>query len=428
MEHIISCTWVFIELLTCMTFLGAFLTRKNGRLFQISVFLIAWAICSLLVCLNLAGFGKQFWTIAVTTAASFLLHRGSWIKHILLIALCFAFSGVIDIAMGYGACALLNISYSEFVWKKLLYITVATTAKLIELFLSYIFWKARGKEGKLSIKREWLLLTVLFPAVSLLMMIVIFVLFQDRKDLTYGVIIFSIILAVANIAILYLIHLMENRSRNDYQIAIMNQQMEIQTKNIVALEKSYRMQRKASHEFSRHMQTISDLLALQHYNEVNRYIQELQTSRVVQVFAVRTNHTILDALLNQKYQAAIENNIQMMFSVNDLSSVNIPTSELVVIFSNLLDNAIEACEKLSAERIIRCSIHASESLFISIRNTSDPVIISNGTIETSKESKLDHGYGLTSVCRILSNLRAEYTFEYKDGWFQFAAEIPLLNT
>jgi sensor histidine kinase regulating citrate/malate metabolism len=48
-------------------------------------------------------------------------------------------------------------------------------------------------------------------------------------------------------------------------------------------------------------------------------------------------------VLNQKYQQAQEHDIDVQMQVNDLSSVSIYTDHLVVLLSNLLDNAIEAC-------------------------------------------------------------------------------------
>lgn len=406
-------------------FLRAFFTSSKDRTQQIVILLSAWVVCSIVVAIKLAGFGKQFWTIAVTIGVSFLLYRGSWIKHILLVTLCFAFNGVIDMAMGYGVCAILRISYSEFVWKKLLYITVATTAKLIEMFLAYLLWRIRQKEGRFSVRKKWLLLTSLFPAVSLLMLVVLFVMLQDQKDLSLGACIFSAVLAAANVGVLYLIHVMERRTKEEQQLVLISQQAEIQTKNIIALEKSYRAQRKASHEFLHHMQIIADLLDRDEYAEVRGYVHELRNTHSSRIFAVNTHHPILDALLNQKYQLANEQNTQMEFVVNDLSAVTIPTSELVVMFSNLLDNAIEACGKVETDRIIRCTIIASDSLYISIRNTSLPVTIIDGKIETTKESNLDHGFGLPSIMHILDNLQAEYDFQFLDGWFQFVAEIPL---
>ena len=48
----------------------------------------------------------------------------------------------------------------------------------------------------------------------------------------------------------------------------------------------------------------------------------------------------------------------------------------------------------------------------------------DGKIPTSKEDSLSHGFGLRSVTYVLDKLDAEYTFDYDEGWFHFAAEIP----
>ena len=205
----------------------------------------------------------------------------------------------------------------------------------------------------------------------------------------------------------------------------MNQQMEIQTESILALEKSYRSQRAVTHEFQNQLQTISNLLSGGKYEDVQDYLHQLQEAHVTRVLAVNTHHPIMDAILNQKYQLAVENKIDIQIQVNDLSGIRIPTNSLVVLFSNLLDNAIEACQRLPDHRAIRCSIIASDVLYISIRNTSQSVCITDGLIQTSKASKAEHGFGLLSIKRILEEQNAEYAFQYENDWFHFAAEIPI---
>ena len=96
-----------------------------------------------------------------------------------------------------------------------------------------------------------------------------------------------------------------------------------------------------------------------------------------------------------------------------------------MLLSNLLDNAVEACLRYEGERIIQCSLLATDSLYISMRNTSVPVEIKNNYIPTSKEPKEDHGYGLAHVDLILKQMQAEYILSYENGWFEFASEIPL---
>ena len=95
-----------------------------------------------------------------------------------------------------------------------------------------------------------------------------------------------------------------------------------------------------------------------------------------------------------------------------------------MLLSNLLDNAIEACQKLEDDKEIVCSILKEDNMYISIRNTSAPVTILHGEIPTTKQNGAEHGYGLQAVKYILNQFEAEYTFAYYDGWFQFVAEIP----
>lgn len=123
------------------------------------------------------------------------------------------------------------------------------------------------------------------------------------------------------------------------------------------------------------------------YETAHEYLDQLQGSRTGHLFTVNSHHPVIDVILNEKYQLATENNIKMHIKVNDLSKVSISTDAIVVLLSNLLDNAIEACQRIDRRGEILCSIVQEESLYISIRNTSDPVSIVNGMIVTSKLQK-----------------------------------------
>ena len=203
----------------------------------------------------------------------------------------------------------------------------------------------------------------------------------------------------------------------------LRQHMELQRESMAALEQSYRMQRKSAHEFEHHMQVLRDLLDRGEAAAAQDYLDRLKKSRSAHVMRVSSNHPVVDVILNQKYQTARESGIGMQIQVNDLSALTVPTDSLVVVLTNLLDNAIEACRRLDGYREIFCRILYDDGLYISIRNTSAPVQITDGKIPTSKQDSLSHGFGLMSVSYVLDQLEAEYTFGYDEGWFHFAAEI-----
>ncbi len=209
----------------------------------------------------------------------------------------------------------------------------------------------------------------------------------------------------------------------DRDMLLLRQHMEMQQENMNALEQNYRVQRKSAHEFEHHIQVIRDLLDRDQVDAVREYVESLKKNRSICVYSVNSGHPVIDVILNQKYQTARENEIKMQIQVNDLSSLTIPTDSLVVVLTNLLDNAIKACRRIDGYREIIGRLLYHDGLYISIRNTSEAVRIVDGKIPTSKEDSLSHGFGLMSVTYVLDRLGAEYTFGYEDGWFNFAAEI-----
>ena len=112
--------------------------------------------------------------------------------------------------------------------------------------------------------------------------------------------------------------------------------------------------------------------------------------------------------------------------VNDLSNLPFDASDMVVLLSNLLDNAIEACQQYDkGDKTIHVMAVAQQDFFVSVRNTSEPVVIINGSIPTTKPEPQMHGFGLANIRLILEKYSGEYTMFYENGWFQFTADIPL---
>ena len=425
MENVISGFWSALELGAQLLFWKSFFQSKVlNREYWLAVASV-WVLNQFYVNCGLTSEWITGLTLALHTAVSCLINKGKWYQHLLTSFVFVGLSGVIDTIFLYGASSVLGISVSELVWRKCLYVVIVTSGKLFLLFIAWICYRFPIFRRTQCLQGKWLFLSLLFPITSTATLLLIFNNFKAEADISIGIVFFCAVLAIANIAILYAIGLVQDSTERLKENALLNQQMEIQTDNIVALEKSYRAQRRATHEFKNQLQAISDLLALGEIEEAKNYIHTIQGQQTTRIFCVNSHHPIIDAVLNHKYQTAKENGIDVQIRVNDLSGVSIKTDQLVVLLSNLLDNAVEGCCRVEGERSLYCSMVASDVLLLSVRNTSQPVKIWNNAIETSKESKINHGYGLSQVRSILNQLHAEYAFDYQDGWFTFATEIPL---
>lgn len=423
MEYIIGALWFALECVAFFLFASAFLPYRYNRKRTI---LMALCMCTLLFSQSfpLPALVLRLCALIFGLCLIVFLFKGRLALRLFIGLLDYIIVAAMDAIVLFGASTILRISLDELVWKKGMYTVLVTAGKILSVFLAWLVTRLHPFHKLHPLRPKWMLLVSFFPLTSLFMLMALFLICRDQRDLTQPVAFFCIFLGIANVAIVYVVSLIEQDTEVKQQNNILSQQMEIQTASILALDKAYRQQRQTTHDFQNHLCTISDLLAQKSYETAAKYVRELSQAQTSRILIVNTHHPIIDAILNQKYQMAVESQIEMRFCINDLSGIQLSASELVVLLSNLLDNAIEACRRIDTERLIRCTILENDGSFLSIRNTSLPVLITEHGIATTKASASEHGYGLPSVCRILDGLHAEYAYNYENGWFQFTAEIP----
>lgn len=424
MSELISCCMVFAEIIASLFFFGSMLQKRKQTWVTFAAILGTWLVIFLYTNYSNFSIPSVYISAIAYLVLSFICYKGSLIRHLVVVIMCVLFLAIMDTLIVYLASILLGFDIQQFYTTKYLYLSVVTISKGLAIFAAWIVWRIRQERTHLHLSMRWLFLTLLFPIISLVMLVVVYEDFETGTDGSVQGLVFTLAITLGNVAIMYIIHLLEKAERNIIHSTLLSRQMEIQTKSILALEKSYRAQRESAHEFNHHLNAINLLLLKGQYAAATEYIAKLCNQQSTRVFCINTRNPIIDAILNQKYQQAKETGIEMQIKVNDLSNVSIPTDLVVVLLSNLLDNAIEACNKCTTDRIIRLSMIYNTTVFLTIDNTSLPVSIVNGEIATTKANKGDHGYGLINIKRILNDLNADFAFRYNNGWFSFVAEIP----
>ena len=413
MEYIISALWFALECVAFFLFASAFLPYRYNRKRTI---LMALCMCTLLLfsqSFPLPALVLRLCALIFGLCLIVFLFKGRLALRLFIGLLDYIIVAAMDAIVLFGASTILRISLDELVWKKGMYTVLVTAGKILSVFLAWLVTRLHPFHKLHPLRPKWMLLVSFFPLTSLFMLMALFLICRDQRDLTQPVAFFCIFLGIANVAIVYVVSLIEQDTEVKQQNNILSQQMEIQTASILALDKAYRQQRQTTHDFQNHLCTISDLLAQKSYETAAKYVRELSQAQTSRILIVNTHHPIIDAILNQKYQMAVESQIEMRFCINDLSGIQLSASELVVLLSNLLDNAIEACRRIDTERLNRCTILENDGSFLSIRNTSLPVLITEHGIATTKASASEHGYGLPSVCRILDGLHAELCIQLR---------------
>lgn len=193
-----------------------------------------------------------------------------------------------------------------------------------------------------------------------------------------------------------------------------------------SISENFDNQKRKTHEYKNQILCIESLLAKNQYKELEGYISGIHGSLNKELDAINTNNIIVNTILNIKYQEAMEKGIVFVFRINDLSDIRISDDDIITILSNLLDNAIEACEGCRDKKIIWVKfVKEYDNVIIAVKNTFNHVIrYENGEIKTSKISKKDeHGVGIKNIIRVIEKYGGEYVIKDKDKVFLFSIRI-----
>ena len=213
----------------------------------------------------------------------------------------------------------------------------------------------------------------------------------------------------------------ENKIKQDN--ALLNQQIKMGMENIAALNSAYAQQRKLTHDFNNHLSVIRSLLESGDTAQAKEYTGSLLASSISVTRLFDSGNTIVDTLLTQKYNHAKELGIKMQVLVEDLSQVAMSSENLVVVLSNLLDNAIEACMNTSGEKMIKVKFMLEDmGHILTVQNTApNTPQDENRQFTTTKADRLNHGYGIKNISSVLDSYGYPYSFNYENGIFTFTA-------
>lgn len=159
------------------------------------------------------------------------------------------------------------------------------------------------------------------------------------------------------------------------------------------------------HDMNNHFSAISLLLGEGKVKEAQTYLQHITADMASATPLTQTGVGALDLVLWNKLTSAQEQQIEIQADLgHSLSGFPLSDYEWCSLFGNLLDNAIEAVQKLpEAQRKIKISIGCQmDMLCIYCENPYATIRQENGALATLKGDHKNHGLGLKQIRRIAS--------------------------
>ncbi len=230
------------------------------------------------------------------------------------------------------------------------------------------------------------------------------------------------ILAFANTLclIVVLVSLLTNVLFRQYQKdinKILENQVQIQLKHYEKSEKINTEIRRFRHDYNNHMNCMKSLVQSGRYDELMDYVNNISDAFPQSGFLYNTGNYIADAILTDKLENARKNGTNISFK--GIISPSINNTDLCIILGNILDNAVEACEKIDGEKEISVFGGYQHGYFILIVKNpiSCHVQTENGIPATTKPDTAYHGFGLQNVESVVKKYDGIMLSECSDDSF-----------
>lgn len=185
-------------------------------------------------------------------------------------------------------------------------------------------------------------------------------------------------------------------------LATRNEMLEIQYQKI---DEIVERDRRLNHDIKNQLLVLQGMEQIGDLQGIHQYLNELGAKYIGTTEVRWSENRILDLVIKQKKSEAEKADIR--FNVIEISFLHmvLTIGEVVSLFGNLLDNAIEACMFVEkGKRFISLKVEQNDGLlFVKIQNSVDKVPpIKNNSIRTTKTNGKTHGYGLKNVQTIVN--------------------------
>lgn len=432
-RYVSSLAIIIFEVFCCRMFFESFCLTSKDNLNLKKIFILMmqvagyygcglmlsqWLVVKQLVaCIITAGLMSIYFKISLKKSAilsMLYLVLALLVDYVVYAGNRMMFSGAGEVQSGYVLAGNLVIIFGKII-----------------LFICILLIKRQfGKKSTEVLKDTWWIKFLFFPIFTDITIAFMIAFFPYTEKQAQAQVLYAIAfsMVIMNIYVYCLVNDIVNNEAKLYEKEMLEQQVKNELKMYHSISENFEMQKRQTHEFKNHILGIEALVKKNQYQDLIDYITNISNSINYENNVIDTNHVIVNAIVNAKYQEALGKHILFVFRVNDLSKIKMQNEDLVVLLANLLNNAIEACEQCKEKRIIKLKflLRDDNAAVLSVKNTfSQPLIRENNEIKTSKSRHPEnHGVGIKNIIKVIEKYQGSYIIDNSKQEFYFSILLP----
>lgn len=365
-----------------------------------------------------------------------------WIQMLLIVILCttiayFFYQCAIDQLLLMTVCTIVGlkciimtllVSFSLLIYHQIdlntmyshpLYPLIALSAYGICYYVMSLLIKIK-KQCVLPFNQRgtWLLSVLIILIYNVTFSLINFTFNESiaKSALFYSFLCLTFLLFAMILAYYYMQMQSEIKIQNELKVQAMSLQIQNNAEILEMNSEVLKLKHDMKHLLA-HIQYLLDTnKSIEASKELNEYLGYLNQLESVYV----TRNPAINFVLNSKYELAKEKGLAFTCKITSIKENLMPDVQLVLMLSNLLDNAIENCAELGTVSIEFDEIHQIQRICIT-NTVTENVIIQNPKF---KSNKPNHGYGIESVRSIIKQTQGEILFDCDKHHFTVVVILP----
>ena len=339
-------------------------------------------------------------------------------SKIILVLINMAILACSEIIIMFVLSALKNVDKTEAYMQPHLRIMGIMLSKALNLCIVKVLCLLSKKHDAKIPLSYWALYTTVF-IITLFTIYFIFSVQHDDEFLYLSVfcavgLLYSVLVTV------YLYDRMSAQSSALKEKELLEQQFNYQVNHLKELILAQE-QISVYHDLANHILSLKSYFEHGNNIEGNKYLEKLMKKTNLGSDVIDTGNTVIDAVITAKRNLAKKNNIEFFVNIQIPADLQIDSSDCCVILGNALDNAIEACEKVSDKKYINMRmIYHDNVLSCKIVNSVPEQAANNKLLATTKNDPQNHGIGTKNIKRTLEKYKNAYRMEYENKEFVFS--------
>ncbi|MGI5967420.1 MAG: ATP-binding protein, partial [Anaerotruncus rubiinfantis] len=174
--------------------------------------------------------------------------------------------------------------------------------------------------------------------------------------------------------------------------------------------------------------TMTAFYQAEEYARLGAYLAELDHQKTELPQLYYAENFLVNAILSGRLGPAASAGIRIECETRVPENLPVADADLCMLLSNLLDNAVEACERLPAgsERFIFLSLTVKHGVLLIIcRNSSPPRKTVSNSFPTSKPDTDCHGLGIPTMRRVTEKYDGALELRQLESVFTLQAALRL---